>query len=333
MCLSHSSKQVKIFPMNTVINLILPFFGLILMGFTAGKFMAKNTQGIEWLNTFVIYFALPPLIFQSVASAPVEQLTNWPFVLATTFSSYTIFIFVFAISITVFKNHIGKAAVQSAAASYGNIGYMGLALTVAALGSSAAIPATLIFCFDSTLHYVLVPLLNSFGKSDESNLTETLSKIFKTVFFHPFIIATILGVAASVFSINMPQPVDTLLDFLSRAAAPCALFVLGVTVAYQPLAGIGRELPLIIISKTILHPLLVVIILSAMGGFDPLWVGVAVLMASLPTAANVFVMAVQFDEYVEGVSSSILITTAISFITVSLVLIMIDRGKLPLDLF
>jgi len=70
-----------------------------------------------------------------------------------------------------------------------------------------------------------------------------------------------------------------------------------------------------------------------MGGFDPLWIGVAVLMASLPTAATVFVMAVQYDEYVEGASSAILVTTVISMITVTLVMIMIDRGKLPLDFF
>ncbi len=295
--------------------------------------MSKDTRGIEWFNTFVVYFALPPLVFQTVASAPVEQLTNWPFILATTFSSYTIFILVFAISITILNKRIGEAAVQGAAASYGNIGYMGLPLTVAALGSSAAVPAALIFCFDSTLQYTLVPLLNSFGKKDKIQLSILLTRIFNQVFLHPFIIATLLGAFVSVFAINLPQPVDTLLDFLSRAAAPCALFALGVTVAYQPLAGMGREFPLIVIAKTILHPLLVVVVLSIMGGFDPLWVGVAVLMASLPTAATVFVMAVQFDEYVEGSSSAILITTAVSIITVSMVLIMIDRGKFPLDFF
>jgi len=319
--------------MNTVINLILPFFGLILMGFIAGKFMSKDRRGIEWFNIFVVYFALPPLIFQTVAAAPIEQLTNWPFILATTFSSYTIFLIVFAVAVVILKKRIGEAAVQGAAASYGNIGYMGLPLTVAALGPSAAVPAALIFCFDSTLQYTLVPLLNSLGKSAKTSISTTLARIFRQVFLHPFIIATILGVIASVFAINLPQPVDTLLDFLSQAAAPAALFILGVTVAYQPLAGMGREFPLIVIAKTILHPLLVVMVLSLMGGFDPLWVGVAVLMASLPTAATVFVMAVQYDTYVEGTSSAILITTAVSFITVTLVLIMIDRGKLPLDLF
>lgn len=295
--------------------------------------MSKDTSGIQWFNTFVVYFALPPLVFQNVASAPVEQLTNWPFVLATTFSSYAIFLLVFAIAIMILHKRVGEAAVQAAAASYGNIGYMGLPLTVAALGSAAAVPAALIFCFDSTLQYTLVPLLNSLGKPNQADFKATLIKIFKQVFLHPFIIATILGAIVSVFAIKLPQPVDTLLDYLSRAAAPCALFALGVTVAYQPLKGMGREFPVIVIAKILLHPILVIIVMSAMGGFDPLWVGVAVLMASLPTAATVFVMAIQFDEYVEGTSSAILVTTAISFVTVTFVLIMIDRGKLPLDLF
>ena len=222
---------------------------------------------------------------------------------------------------------------QAAAASYGNIGYMGLPLTVAALGPAAAVPAALIFCFDSTLQYSLVPLLNSFGKSEKTDVGAMLLKICKRVFLHPFIIATILGVLVSAFSISLPKPVNTLLDFLSAAAAPSALFILGVTVAYQRFAGVGREFPLVVVAKTILHPLLVFVVLTLMGGFDPLWVGVAVLMASLPTAATVFVLAVQYDEYVEGSSNAILITTAISMITVTLVLIMIDRGRLPLDFF
>ena len=319
--------------MSTIINLILPFFGLILMGFIAGKFMRKDKSGIEWFNTFVVYFALPPLVFQTVASAPIEQLTNWPFILATTFSSYAIFILVFAASIIILHKRISEATMHGSAASYGNIGYMGLPLTVAALGPAAAVPATLIFCFDATLQYTLVPVLNSLGSSEKTDVAETLTKILKQVFLHPFIIATILGAFASVFAINLPQPVDTLMDFLSAAAAPSALFILGVTVAYQPLAGMGREFPLIVIAKSVLHPLLVFVVLTLMGGVDPLWLGVAVLMASLPTAATVFVMAVQYDEYVEGSSSAILITTGISMITVTLVLIMIDRGKLPLDFF
>ncbi len=319
--------------MNTVINLVLPFFGLILMGFLAGKFLSKDARGIEWFNTFVVYFALPPLIFQTVASAPVAQLTNWPFILATTFSSYTIFILAFAIALVFMKKRVGEATVMSAAASYGNIGYMGLPLTVAAFGSTAAIPAALIFCFDSTLHYILVPMLNSMGKPNREPMGLIVQKIIQRVFLHPFIIATLLGALAAVFTLKLPQPVDTLLDFLSRAAAPSALFALGVTVAYQPLAKIGGELPLIVIAKTILHPLLVLIVLSTMGGFDPIWVGVAVLMASLPTAATVFVMALQYDEYVEGSSSAILITSIVSIFTVSMVLILIDRGKLPIDFF
>lgn len=318
--------------MNTVINLILPFFGLILIGFLAGKFLSKDSSGIEWFNTFVVYFALPPLIYQNIASAPIEQLTNWPFIMATTFSSYAIFMLVFTVAILFLRKQVGEAAVQGSAASYGNIGYMGLPLTVAALGSSAAIPAALIFCFDATMHCTLVPVLNSLGETGKTKISVIVKKIFKQVFFHPFIIATILGVIASVFAVKLPQPVDTLLAFLSNAAAPCALFVLGVTVAYQPLSAMGKEFPLIILAKTVLHPLLVAVVLSAMGGFDPLWIGVAVLMASLPTAATVFVMAVQFNHYVEGSSSVILITTAISFVTVTFVMIMIDQGMLPLDL-
>lgn len=321
------------FIMSTVINLILPFFGLIFMGFLAGKFTSNRESGLDWFNTFVIYFALPALTFQSIAAAPVEQLSNWSFIMATSFSTYVVFILFFAISILVLRTKISQAAVQSAAASYGNVGYIGLPLCVAALGSTAAVPAALIFCLDSALHFTLVPLLIAFGRPSKIQFGPIVQDIFRRVVLHPVIIATVLGAVVAFNAFQLPAPLNTLLDFLSGAAAPCALFAMGVTVAYQPLRSLGKELPLIAIVKTIVHPLIVLAVLGALGGFDPLWVGVAVLMGALPTASNVFVLALQNNEYVEGASSAVLVTTVISIFTVSLVLILIDRGKLPLSLF
>jgi malonate transporter len=55
-------------------------------------------------------------------------------------------------------------------------------------------------------------------------------------------------------------------------------------------------------------------------------------MASLPTAANVFVMARQYDAYVQGASSAILISSAIGAVTLSGLLYLVDRQWLPLNI-
>ncbi|MEP1291515.1 MAG: AEC family transporter, partial [Nitratireductor sp.] len=130
-----------------------------------------------------------------------------------------------------------------------------------------------------------------------------------------------------------PAPVARLLEMLARAAAPCALFAMGVSLALRPLKRVPRELAPIAVLKLILHPLVCYVILSAVGDFDPVWVWTAVLLAGLPTATNVFVIAQQYGVWVERASASVLITTILSVATVTGLLYLVKSGLLPPDLF
>ena len=87
--------------MIIILNLALPFFGLILAGFIAAKVFKLPEDGLAWLNILIVYFALPALIFLTVAAAPFEKLIDWPFVLATTLATYFTFIVPFIISVYV----------------------------------------------------------------------------------------------------------------------------------------------------------------------------------------------------------------------------------------
>ena len=94
-----------------------------------------------------------------------------------------------------------------------------------------------------------------------------------------------------------------------------------------------RELGPIALLKLIVHPLLCYVVLSWVGDFSPVWLFSAVLLAALPTATNVFVIAQQYHVWVERASASILLTTCISVATVTGLLYLIKGGMLPPDLF
>jgi len=277
-------------------NLIFPFFGLIGLGYLAGRYFPREENGLVWLNRLIIYAALPALIFQIVRKAPVDQVLNIPFFL-------------------------------------GNIGYIGLPLTLSVFGPEAAIPAILVFCFDNTMQFVLVPLLMALGKEGPKDVVLILTRIGRLVFLHPFIIATILGVIFVITGIELPQPIDLFLGMLERAAGPCALFALGITISQQSKVQYKSEYTFLIGFKILLHPTLTFLILTFIGGFDPLWIGVATLMAALPTASNVFVMATDYRIYKTESSNCILISTVASLITISALLIAVDFKALPYGLF
>lgn len=319
--------------MTGLLNNIVPFFGLIILGFIGGRIFRHEENSLLWMNRFIIYAALPPLIFQVIRKASPEGLLNLPFFLGTTLSTFLIFAGSALLMYWLYKSSLSKMGVQGAAASYGNIGYIGLPLSIGVFGSEAAVPAVLVFCFDNTLQFVLVPLLNALDSKDSPKKLEIARRILKRVLLHPFILATIAGVLFLLTDVTMPVPLDKLLGMLEKAAGPCALFALGVTVAQQSSIKFKTEFSILIFAKIIVHPLLTFLILSYIGGFDKVWMGVAILMASLPTASNVFVMASDYKTYINEISNCILISTILSFFTISALLLVYEYDLLPMNLF
>lgn len=313
-------------------NLLAPFFGLIGLGFYCGKTVKQPEAGLAWMQFFVIYVALPCLFFRLIADKPLDQFTNWSFILATTLATFS----AFALSFSAGWRHtkdLPQSVMQGVAGSYSNIGYMGPPLVLAALGQAASPPVVLVFVFDNLLLFSLVPLLMSVAGLEKLSLAATVRRIGWRIVTHPFNVATMLGIAASYLHLELPGPVDQVVTWLSGAAAPCALFILGVTVAMRPLLRIPGEVPALVFIKLILHPILVWVLLSAFGDFGPTWTYAAMTMAALPPALNIFVISTQYGVGVERASACILIGTLVSMATLTALLYVIGTGILPYDLF
>lgn len=319
--------------MSDVVGLVLPFFGLIFLGFFVARITRQPVEALGWMNTFIVYVALPALFFQLLARTPFEQLTEWTFILGAVASTYIIFGLMFAGSMLIEKSGIAESTIKGLAAAYGNIGYMGPGLALLVFGPEAAVPVALIFCFENILHFAVAPMLMALSGGEKRRPLDVVRDVARKILLHPFIISTAVGVSAAYLHVRPPLPVERLLEYLSAAAAPCALFAMGVTLALRPLKRVPTELGPIAFLKLILHPLLCYVVLSWIGDFSPVWLYSAVLLAALPTATNVFVLAQQYHVWVERASASILLTTCFSVATVTGLLYLIKGGMLPPDLF
>lgn len=317
--------------MTEILNLAMPFFGLIVLGVVAARRWHAGEQGLAWLNIFLVYFALPALIFLVVSAAPFEQLVNWPFVSATAGVTLVAFVMVTTASRWLFGTPLKEATLQGTAGSYGNVGYMGLPLAVAFFGPQAAVPAALVFCFDCAIQFIFTAFLATLAheRSEEAHWGEVAWRILVQVVSHPFIIATAIGMVASWLEFRAPGAVATMLDMLMRAAGPTALFALGVTVGMRKFEGFGRPLVLVSAMKVVVQPVMAFAVVSMVPGVPALWLHVAVMMAALPTASNAFILASQYKSYVEGASTAVIVTTALSAITIPILIYAIKAGALP----
>jgi len=305
--------------MLEVAGLVLPLFSLVLLGFVAGKRIGLPVEALGWLNVFIVHVALPPLFFNLLSTTPVEEFANGAFLLATTGSTLLVFCGCVGVALLL-RRGLRIATVQGFAGAYGNIGYLGPPLAIAAFGPAAGVPVALVFCVDNAMHFTFAPLLMALGGgegTERPRLLPLLGGILKKILTHPFIVATLVGVAAAFTGFRPPAPVQTIIDTLANAAAPCALFAMGVTAAIRPLKRIPLELAWLIPVKLVVHPLLMFALVSRVPGVEPLWLHAAVLLAALPSATNVFVIAQQYGVWEERASSAVVISTLLSILSLS----------------
>jgi malonate transporter and related proteins len=314
--------------MLDVLNLALPFFGLIFIGFACGKWKKLPDEGLAWMNFFILYVSLPALFFRILSQTPFEQLAQVNFIKGTVLATAGAFTLAFLFGLILRRGNVADATLAGVAGGFGNVGYMGPGLALATLGQDAAVPVALIFSFDALLIFTLVPLLMAISGTSKAGLGRAMADVVRSIVLNPLLIAAALGVAAAALHIEPPVALSRLLEFLYTSAAPCALFALGVTVALRPASRMFPDVPLLSAVKLVAHPVLVLMLLPMFGTFSDIWVGTAVLMAALPPALTAFVFARQYGTWIEHASSVVLFGTLFSVVTLTIVMWLVKAGAL-----
>ncbi len=319
--------------MSDILRLIFPFFGIMFLGYGAGRWRGLANSSLPGLNFFVLYLAMPALFFRLVAATPPTDAAAWSFVLTTTFSTYCAFAIAFSVGAIFNGGQVPEATIQGFAGSYSNIAMMAPALVLAAFGTGAALPMALVFSLDNVLVFATLPLMMTLGGTVRVVPAQIGLSVARGALLHPLVIATVLGLMASATGLTMPAPVDSLLRMLGAAAAPAALFAVGIGLAGRTLPNLPPETPILIAVKLVVHPAIVYLLLSWVGDFDPVWVHAAVLMAALPPASGLIDLAREHKTYVDRATAAVLFGTVISIATVTVVLILLVRDVLPVDPF
>ena len=168
------------------------------------------------------------------------------------------------------------------------------------------------------------------GHVPEATVQGLAGSYSNTAYLAPALVIGAFGSTAAVPMALIFSFDSAMLSLAAGAAAPGALFVLGVNLALRPVARVPLEVPIIVAVKLLVHPLIVYLLLSWVGGFDPIWLQTAVLIAALPPAANVLALAQQYGVYGDRASAALLFGTAISAVTVTLALLGLLHDVLPL---
>jgi malonate transporter and related proteins len=309
--------------LHPVLNTALPFFALIFCGYGAGRLRLLDQMAAAGVNTFVFYFALPAFLFGLMSSSPIGEVVNGPFIGAYVTASLVVFVFAALAGHRLFRLGRAEAAVQGLAAVLANTGYMGIPLVSAVFGTEAAVPIVVGLTLDGILIIPLGIIIIESSKGNSESLPATALSTFSALARNPLILAIFAGLAASAVGLDTPEPLANFLDLLGDTAGPCALFALGATLAGRKVAGGTAEVSYMTFVKLAVHPAALLFTTTILFDVQPLWTTAALLGAALPIAANVFIVARQYDVYVVRTSSAILVSTLVSMFSVSALLLIL----------
>jgi malonate transporter and related proteins len=307
-----------------ILLITFPFFALVLCGYIAARRGLLPQAAIPGLNTFVLYFALPCMLYRFGASTPIAQLLNPALFVTYLMCALTMVSFAIAVTLSQRVNW-NNASFGALVAAFPNTGFMGVPLLVALLGPRAAGPAIMTIIIDMLVTSSLCIALSRLDTADKQGASTALRNALKGVVSNPMPWAIATGAACSMLGLEPIKPVMQTIGLLADAASPVALFTIGAVLARSQMANTDPSpwvdyVPVALI-KLVLHPLLVLLVGSsamAMGApLDTFSLTVLVLVAALPSASNVSLLAEKFGANNGRIARIILVSTALAFLTFS----------------
>jgi malonate transporter and related proteins len=295
----------------------LPFFALIGLGYLAGRTGFFPDEATAWLTKFVFYFALSAMIFRFAANLSLGDLLTREFVLA--YLSATVVVYLLVTGVALLRGRgLEEAAVEAQCGVIGNVGFLGLPMLAMLLGERAIGPVMVVLAIDVSVFGGLIVILIT-GRRDGRVSVRILGSVLKGLLTNPMIMSLIAGILWSSLSLPMPGPFADFLTILGAAATPGALFAIGASLASKSAERLAVAVWLST-SKLILHPAAVAFSALVLFPVEPYAAGVMIAAAALPVAGNVFILAQHYGVAPQRVSSSILISTAVSVVTFSAVI-------------
>jgi len=330
--------------MPTILSVTIPFFALIMLGYLAGQRRLLPEQAIPGLNAYVLFFALPCMLFRLGASMPFAQLLDPA--LVGIYALCALLLVGLTVAVTL-RRHSGgpgvdlkNAAFGALVAAFPNSGFMGVPMLVALLGQAAAGPVIGTLLVDlfltSTLCLALAHAQRGTGAAERGergsaagagSVSAAIARSLRASATNPQPWAIALGALVAATGAQLPAPVAQVVKMLADSASPVALFTIG-TVLWRAGQHAHHRTPVrdflpVALIKLLAHPLLVGaagLTARAAGVNVPAFgLMVLVLTAALPSASNVSLLAERYGADNGRVARIIMTSTVLAFISFTLI--------------
>ena len=298
--------------MDALFDIVLPVFGIIAAGYLATFTSGFDERAGAALAKFVFYFAIPVMLFHSLATQELPQTVDIGF-----FAAYyggvglTFYLAIRLFSLMGFAD-LEFRVLAGFGAVYGNTVLIGIPVILAAFGEEAGLPLFLLLSFHAVILFTTVTLLVEGVARGQGMVGRAAWGAAKGLVTNPILMGLLAGVAWNLAGLELPRLLDRWADLMSGAALPCALFSVGASLRSHKIAGTLRLCAAIVVLKLVVQPLIVWVLATQVFDVRPLWAAVAIVAAAMPTGINTYLFAVRYGKAEAETAASMLITTILA---------------------
>lgn len=304
--------------MLATLLVVLPIFALILAGWGARRLNVLGPHATRELNRYVVYLALPALLFDIMANADWADFWQPGFIGAFGLAGVLVFLLTLVLRRRAGRG-LADAAIDGLNAAYPNTGYMGFPLALLALGDWTMVPTTIATILTVCLFFAIAIVVIEAALKAGGRRRDLVVKVAGSLVRNPLLVAPALGALVPVLGLTVPAPAETFLKLLGSSASTCALVALGLFLAEKKAGGSGdlRAVGLLVGFKLLLMPMLAWVLATWVFALPAPLVQITVLIAALPTGTGPFMLAEFYQREAAITARVILISTIISIFTLS----------------
>ena len=311
-----------------VVGQTLPLFLGMAAGFAAS--WARPFRDAEpGISAFVFYVALPALLFTLTAEADLSVGVPWQFVVIIVLSVVIAMAVLWPLVRWGSRRHRLSALHVAMAGSFGNVAYLGIPVVLGVLGSVAGFTAVVGQLIHNLVFLVAYPVLAgvlSAVREQSGSASSGLGEaVRRATLRNPLLWSVAAGALVNLLGLPLPPIVADATSMFAAAAAPAALFAIGLTLrgAFSALQrGTAPLLAVAIasIGKIVLLPVVsALLVLFVVPGLEPLWGVALIVMAAMPTSASAFMLAGAALADRQAVATITLATNAVSMLSVPVI--------------
>jgi malonate transporter len=300
-----------------LITIVAPVFAVVAVGFFVRRAGLVGDRGTKRVVLFVFNAAIPVMLFRTMLGTNFPAEIQWGFLLAFYGAAFLTYGAGLGVAHYGFKRPRAELAIYGMGAGFSNTVMLGIPLLLGAFGEEATVPVFLIIAFHSITLLPVSVLLIQTGRGQSERSLAGLWQLLLDVLTNPIILGLTLGLIANYFDVTLPGLIDSAIAPLAAIAIPCALIALGLSLGGYPLSGDLKPALSMAALKLAVHPTLAWIIAVPVLGLGTPWAQVAVVMASMPSGAMVYLFGARYDAAPDVAARTVLIASAMSVVTVS----------------